>query len=224
MTTSNIITREFDKKASEYESNRMSPWYLAHADHIFEKMSFKPGDTVLDIGCGTGYLLRQIARANPQVTGFGIDLSPRMIEVASQKAADENLGNLSFLQSDWEALNETTKTVLASQAPSHVICANAFHYFADPHKALTSMHSAMTSEGEVLLLERAKEGSILSIAWDLAHRFLIKDNVRFYDTPSIIGMLKKTQFCEVRVRLKLKKFFWKNKIYTSVALISGIKR
>ena len=47
---------------------------------------------VLDIGCGTGYLLRQLARQCPQATELaGIDPAPSMIEAAVGLADDARL-------------------------------------------------------------------------------------------------------------------------------------
>jgi len=45
---------------------------------------------VLDIGCGTGYLLRLLARQWPQASELaGIDPAPSMIEAAEGSARDE---------------------------------------------------------------------------------------------------------------------------------------
>ena len=53
-----------------------------------ELAQIKPGDKVLDVGCGTGDLT-QAAKAQAGSTGdvYGIDASPEMIEVAWRKAA-----------------------------------------------------------------------------------------------------------------------------------------
>jgi len=47
------------------------------------------GRVVLDAGCGTGYLARQLAARGARVTG--IDLSPRMIEIARAHAPEMDL-------------------------------------------------------------------------------------------------------------------------------------
>jgi ubiquinone/menaquinone biosynthesis C-methylase UbiE len=47
---------------------------------------------VLDVGCGTGFLLRRLAARCPQATELaGIDAAPSMIEAAEQAADDERL-------------------------------------------------------------------------------------------------------------------------------------
>ncbi len=54
---------------------------------IIEMAGIKPGDTVLDLGCGSGNLMltaQNYTGASGSV--YGIDASPEMIEVARQKA------------------------------------------------------------------------------------------------------------------------------------------
>lgn len=48
------------------------------------------GLRVLDVGCGSGYLARGMARRGARVTAF--DISPRMIELAREREAAEPLG------------------------------------------------------------------------------------------------------------------------------------
>src|SRR5512136_1731563 len=48
----------------------------------------KPGDCVLEVGCGTGTLTLAAKRqAGPSGKVFGIDIIPGMIELCQQKAA-----------------------------------------------------------------------------------------------------------------------------------------
>lgn len=51
----------------------------------------KPGDCVLEVGCGTGTLTLAAKRqAGPSGKAFGIDIIPGMIELSQRKAAQSN--------------------------------------------------------------------------------------------------------------------------------------
>ena len=112
----NTTRLEFDAKAAVYESNRLAPWYQAQGDRVLEQLSLEPAEVVLDVGCGTGYLLRQIARSCPGVTGIGVDIAPKMVEVARARAAQQGLSHLTFVAADWEQQSEEA-TSLISRRP-----------------------------------------------------------------------------------------------------------
>ena len=222
MSDKRAIVREFDAKASVYESNRLAAWYVAHAETILDRLALRPGEFVLDIGCGTGYLLREIVRRFPGVDGAGLDLAPSMIEEARNRAASEGLPNLRFGCADWEAAAFDLDALIGGRRPSCVVCANALHYFSSPQEALNKMRIVLVPGGRVWVLERARERSVLTAVWDWMHRYVIRDHVRFYRTEVLSDMMRKAGFGEVRTELSLRKILWRGKAYTSVALISGV--
>jgi len=54
----------------------------------------KPGDTVLDVCCGTG--AQAVYYARKGITSWGIDLEPRMIEFAERRRSNLRLANTFF--------------------------------------------------------------------------------------------------------------------------------
>ena len=67
-----------------------------------EFAGMKAGDRVLDVCCGTGEQALHYARKGINATG--IDLDPRMIEVAERNRRKRGLGNVSFQLADAQAL------------------------------------------------------------------------------------------------------------------------
>jgi ubiquinone/menaquinone biosynthesis C-methylase UbiE len=54
---------------------------------LVELSGARPGDRVLDVGCGTGYLTRLVAKAvGPGGKSVGVDPSPGLIEYARKKS------------------------------------------------------------------------------------------------------------------------------------------
>ena len=56
-----------------------------------DKALIKPGDLVLDVGCGTGEVTLLAKRRAREGKVYGIDPSPEMIAVARRKAANKNI-------------------------------------------------------------------------------------------------------------------------------------
>jgi cyclopropane-fatty-acyl-phospholipid synthase len=64
----------------------------AKLDHICRKLSLKPGEKFLDIGCGWGALVIHAAR-NYGVTAHGVTLSPQQLKVAQERIAAAGLSD-----------------------------------------------------------------------------------------------------------------------------------
>ncbi len=214
------IREEFNAVAPVYESNRLAPWYKAHADEILKVIHANAAGDILDIGCGTGYFLRNYQAQHSGHHAIGVDIAPNMAVVANRSAQDAGIENMTILNEDWEAMN-TADIKLAHL--NTIVCANAFHYFAEPQAAINKM-ARLLDKGTVYIMERDKSRSLLTWFWDILHRTIIKDHVVFYDKKAIFSMLEKSGFENIKVEKHLKHYFWKGKLFTNIILISGQKR
>ncbi|MDE3077985.1 MAG: methyltransferase domain-containing protein, partial [Chloroflexota bacterium] len=91
--------RHYDLTANLYYLIGLREW--AYRKQAVESLSLRPGDTVVEIGCGTGLnfpLLRQAVGATGKVVG--IDLTPAMLDVARQRIARHGWTNVELVQCD----------------------------------------------------------------------------------------------------------------------------
>lgn len=58
-------------------------YYLLGRDRLIDEMDVPDGGTVLEIGCGTGRNLAQIAKKWPEARLYGLDISEEMLKSAS---------------------------------------------------------------------------------------------------------------------------------------------
>ncbi len=84
----------FDDWADIYDAVHAD---LTHDIDFYVELARESGGPVLELGCGTGRISLAIAREGVAVTG--IDISPRMIEVAQEKAAKRGLAERCVFQS-----------------------------------------------------------------------------------------------------------------------------
>src|SRR5262249_12900603 len=72
------------------------------ADHVVRGGRIRAGERVLDIACGAGNTARMARARGAAVTG--LDLTPELLAVAQQRAAEEGQGDITWTVGDAEAL------------------------------------------------------------------------------------------------------------------------
>jgi len=81
------------------ESARTEIMLSRVASLLFTHAKARPGETVLDVGCGLGPTTVELARqVGPKGRAIGLDVSATMIELARKRAA--GLDNIDFIADD----------------------------------------------------------------------------------------------------------------------------
>ena len=73
---------------------------VRYQKRLWEALDVRPGDHVLDIGCGSGTTTRDAARAASPGTALGVDVSGPMLAHARRQADAEGLRTVEFVQAD----------------------------------------------------------------------------------------------------------------------------
>lgn len=98
----NLIMEDAEQVASFHEAGRadgvMAPLYLFHSVQVCEVI--KPGDTVIDLGCGPANQLGLIAALNPDVDFIGVDLSEEMLGMAERNLQTKGIKNVTLRRGD----------------------------------------------------------------------------------------------------------------------------
>lgn len=84
MTKKSTWETFFDEHAPIYEENVFAKNTIREVDFLIEELNLPPGDSVLDIGCGTGRHSIELAKRGYVVTG--LDLSSEMLAKAAEAA------------------------------------------------------------------------------------------------------------------------------------------
>ena len=92
------IRRQFDRSAARYEQVASMQKTIANDLMKHSSLNLQSGN-ILDAGCGTGYGLEILMKAYPDAIFTGLDLAPRMLDVAQKKYSQ-----VTFKQGDIEQL------------------------------------------------------------------------------------------------------------------------
>ncbi|MCX4717905.1 class I SAM-dependent methyltransferase [Streptomyces virginiae] len=96
------VTRAFDRAAAQYD--RMGVEFFGPMGRrLVERAAPRPGERVLDVGCGRGAaLFPAAARTGPTGSVLGIDIAPAMIEEARREALKQGAGHVELRVMDGE--------------------------------------------------------------------------------------------------------------------------
>jgi ArsR family transcriptional regulator len=104
-----------------------------------------PPVIIADLGAGEGLISQLLASRAKKV--YAIDNSPRMVEVGTQLAKDNQLANLEYRLGDLE------DPPLPDQSVDLVILSQALHHAARPGRALAASHRILKKGGRILILD-----------------------------------------------------------------------
>ena len=95
MSNTQSLREEFNRWAEAGRGEGMEQDHLPITLPVLEKMHFAPNDNVLDVGCGSGWLSRRLAKMVPEGRVVGMDVSDEMIRIARRHSSDHD--NLLFV-------------------------------------------------------------------------------------------------------------------------------
>jgi ubiquinone/menaquinone biosynthesis C-methylase UbiE len=150
------VQAEFDRWAAAGKDRGMEERHWHTAKHALARMPTEAGETVLDLGTGSGYALRALREARGVGRGVGLDASPAMVRNARSYADDPALD---FLTGDFEHLP------FADGAVDHVWSMEAFYYARDPDAALREIRRILRPGGTFFCAVNFFEESVHTHEW-----------------------------------------------------------
>jgi ubiquinone/menaquinone biosynthesis C-methylase UbiE len=136
------ILREYARMAPEYDA-RWSFYVRATARETLKRLPRRPIEAILDVGCGTGALLAQLAVAYPHARLAGVDASNEMLTIARQQVPT----TIELKQGWAEELPFADKTF------DLVLSCNTFHYIRQPEAALQEMVRVLRPDGLLIITD-----------------------------------------------------------------------
>ena len=118
---------------------------------VIENLNIETTDTILDIGFGNGYLVRELSNKNIQKI-YGIDISADMLNVATKKSRKKiEQGKVELLLSDVQNLSFECATI------DKIYTINTVYFWQDIHRGFVEIKRVLKPNGIFLNVIYLKE-------------------------------------------------------------------
>jgi arsenite methyltransferase len=136
-----------------FESPARAKWQKP--GEVVRALNLKPGQTVVDIGAGTGYFTRRFARAvGPSGRAVGLDIEPGMVAYMKADATKLKLSN-------YEArLVKPDDPELAPHSADVIFFCDVLHHIDDRVTYLKKLEPALKPGGRVAVVDFKKTAPI----------------------------------------------------------------
>jgi ubiquinone/menaquinone biosynthesis C-methylase UbiE len=187
------LQSEFNRWAQAGEGAKMERHHLDITEKTIRQMDLRPGERVLDLGCGSGWATRLLARLvadGPEGFGqvVGLDVSDEMIRQA--RAASKDFENILYV---WGS---------AAQIPweenffDKMLSVESFYYYPDQDRALMELFRVMAPHGRMFILINLYKDNPYSLQW--VNKLKVPVQVR--SEAEYVDLLKKHAFENVVAR------------------------
>ncbi len=124
-------------------------------DEMLAAMGLQDGDVVADIGVGSGFHTRRMAKlVAPSGEVFAVDIQPEMLEILRGHVEREGLTGIT------PVLSEMDDPKLPEDAIDWILLVDVYHEFSNPERMLAKMRDALKADGKVALVEyRVEDGT-----------------------------------------------------------------
>jgi SAM-dependent methyltransferase len=119
-----------------------------HTENLVDQLGAKPGDVVADIGCGTGYFSRRLAKkCSPGGRVLGVDIQPEMLDLLTNKMAAAGVTNVV------PVLGIITDPNLPAASVDLAFMVDVYHEFDHPFEMMQAIVKSLKPGGRVVLVE-----------------------------------------------------------------------
>lgn len=133
--------KAFNQQAATYDQDLRGRHARSLYPVLAEKLSFLSYHSALDLGCGTGEMLRLLSEQDKTKELTGLDISEKMLAAAEAKLKDR----VRLVLGDSEHLPFPDRSF------DIVYCNDSFHHYPAPEKVLAEVRRVLADHGTFLM-------------------------------------------------------------------------
>ncbi len=140
---------DMEKAASILEQEHPTIYKYRHA--IVAALGLKPGSDVADVGAGTGFIARLMAReVGPEGKVYAQEISQEALDYLMKEGEKEGIGNIV------PVLGGHRSTNLAKASADVIVTIRVYHHFEYPMDMLASIKAALRPDGRFVVIDRER--------------------------------------------------------------------
>jgi ubiquinone/menaquinone biosynthesis C-methylase UbiE len=182
------LQQEFNQWAAAGRGDEMEHHHSDITEQTLALMDLEPADRVLDLGCGTGWASRRMARAVTAGEVVGLDVADEMLRRAEEASA--SFKNVRYVWGSAESIP------VADSYFHKVLSVESFYYYADQGKALDELRRVLTPEGRLFILINLYKDNPYSLRWVGE----LKVPVQALSEAEYVALLKQHGFRQVEAK------------------------
>jgi len=125
---------------------------------VMKALHLKPDDAAADIGAGTGYYSRRLAKAvGTNGTVYAVEIQQEMLDILTNKMAEIGIHNVK------PVLGTITDPKLAPNSIDLILMVDVYHEFDHPHEMVEAMFHSLKPGGRMVFVEFRGEDPKVSI-------------------------------------------------------------
>lgn len=122
------------------------------SEKLADLLRVRPGDVVADIGAGSGYHTRRLARrVGPEGRVLAVDIQPEMLRILTNKLAGEHITNVRPI------LGTIEDPKLPEASVDLVLMVDVYHEFSHPYEMMRAICRGLKPGGRVAFVEYRAE-------------------------------------------------------------------
>jgi len=193
LTPDDKLQQEFNRWAAAGEGEQMERHHRNITEKTLRLVDLRPGERVLDLGCGSGWATRLVARLvgeGPEGFGqvVGLDVSDEMVRRAREASRD--FENILYVQGSAQRIPWEENFF------DKVLSVESFYYYPDQDRALMELFRVMAPRGRLFILINLYKDNQYSLQW--VNKLKVPVYVR--SAAEYIELLKKHAFEDVEAR------------------------
>ncbi len=109
-------------------------------------LKLQAGQTVADIGSGTGYFAVRLARSDADLQVYAVDIEPSMVDYLRSRAAEEGLPNIAVFPAGADAANLPAAVDLA-------LIVNTYHHIPNRVEYFRGLSGSLKPGGRLAIID-----------------------------------------------------------------------